>query len=141
MAKLAKVSSQTEFSFQASASADDLAGQIRLALARAIRRCRRSAQQIADEMSLRLATRVTPTILYNCTAESHPHRFPAEWVPAFCAATGDYGVLRVQIEALGLPMPERNHGDLVAFARAQIQAELAGHEAAGHRARLMKGAL
>lgn len=138
MAKSRGVSSQPALPFGSEAN---LASQVRTALAAAIRRSRKSIEQIADEMSVRLHANITPAILYNFTSESHPHRFPVEWMAAWHLTTGDVELYRIVLAAIGLPLPERSHSDLVNFARTTLQAELAGQEAAGYRARLLREGL
>jgi len=75
----------------------------------AIRRAPKSRESLADEMSEATGQTVTVHHINNWTAESHPHRMPAELVPALCVATGCDEPLRVLAEAAGvftLPGPD-----------------------------------
>jgi hypothetical protein len=53
-------------------------------------------------MTILTGGEVTAAMLYNITATSHPHRMPAELLPAFCEATGDCGPLMVLTETAGV---------------------------------------
>lgn len=68
----------------------------------AIRNAPKSVEQIADDMTVLTGGEITAAMLYNITATSHPHRMPAELLPAFCEATGDYGPLLVLTDAAGI---------------------------------------
>jgi hypothetical protein len=53
--------------------------------------------------------RVTLQMINNWTADSHPHDMPGRLYPAFCVATGDNELIRIQAEAAGiftLPGPD-----------------------------------
>lgn len=83
----------------------------RLALAArcAIKNAPKSRESIADEMSDLTGDHITVSMINNWTAESHPHRMPGEWIPAFCLATGDNSMIEIQAEAAGvftLPGPD-----------------------------------
>jgi hypothetical protein len=69
---------------------------VRQLLTDALRSCPLSRQQVAEEMSRILGCAVTLSMINDFTASSRnqekrkfPIRFPAAWVGAFCAATGD----------------------------------------------------
>lgn|SRR5574337_1270722 len=118
---------------------DNLAAPIRVALSAALRRSRKKVDQVAFEMALMLGQPVSPHILYSMLSESHAqHRFPLEWAAAFCRVTGDTGVLRVVLEALGLPMPQPGDGELLRLAKVKLQAELFSREAAGIEAQMLR---
>jgi len=84
--------------------------KLRRSLNEAITACRLSRHQIAGQMSHLLGADVTKTMIDTWTAESKGgHRFPAEYLPAFCRATGSRAPLEVLAEAAGLfamPGPE-----------------------------------
>jgi len=118
---------------------ESLRDAIQEALRRAIRGSRKSVEQIADEMSFRLAQPISHHMLNGCAAPSHgTHRFPCEWVAAFCRATGDSSVVRVQAEALGLRIAD---ADLVSFAEHKIRAEIHQGEADVARTRALRKGL
>lgn len=75
----------------------------------AIKDAPKSRETIADEMTDLLGVPVSVHQVNNWTAESHPHRLPAEYLPAFCAATGSIEPLRILSEVAGvftLPGPD-----------------------------------
>lgn len=79
-----------------------VSGRLQAAVKAAIKKAPKSIEQIADEMTDLIGGEVSAAMLYNITAVSHPHRLPAEWVPAFCEATGDYGPLLVLTDTAGV---------------------------------------
>lgn len=68
----------------------------------AIRLAPKSRETICDEMTHLTGQTVTVHMLNGWTAESHPHRLPAELLPAFCQATGSVEPLRVLAETAGV---------------------------------------
>jgi hypothetical protein len=72
------------------------------AVREAIRLAPKSRETICDEMTHSTGQTITVNMLNSYTAESHPHRLPAEIIPAFCAATGSVEPLRVLAEAAGV---------------------------------------
>lgn len=87
----------------------NISSQINAAIKQAIRNAPKSIDTIADEMSALLGIEITAAKLYNWTADSHPHRMPGEYYSAFCVATGDTELVRIQAEAVGvytLPGPD-----------------------------------
>ncbi len=83
----------------------DIATAIRQAVSEAIRTSGRSRWQIAAAMSEYLGREITKAQIDSFSAESKEgHRFPLEYVPAFCHATRNYdlvalaaGALRIQV--------------------------------------------
>lgn len=87
----------------------NITGQIQAAIKHAIKSVRKSRETIADEMTELLGVKITDDTLYNWTAGSHSHRMPGEYYAAFCIATGDIEIIRIQAEAAGvftLPGPD-----------------------------------
>ena len=88
----------------------DVGKRLRAALREALKRCPLSRWEVAGRMSLLVGREVSKHMLDAYTAETkEAHRFPAEWLPAFCEATGSAEPLRVLAEAAGmfaLPGPE-----------------------------------
>jgi len=83
---------------------------------RVIRSAPKSRETIADEMTDLLGETITVSMINNWIADSHPHRIPGEFIPAFCAATGSNEMIEIQAEAAGvftLPGPD--------VLRAEIQ--------------------
>lgn len=88
----------------------DVAERLRLALVLALKTCPLSRWQIAGKMSELLGREVSKFMLDAWTAESKEgHRFPAEYLPAFCVATSDNSPLAMLAQAAGmfaLPGPD-----------------------------------
>ena len=76
--------------------------KLQAAVKLAIKNAPKSRETIADEMSDLTGQTITVHQINNWTSENHPHRIPAEFLPAFCQATGSTDPLRVLAEAAGL---------------------------------------
>jgi hypothetical protein len=117
---------------------ENLSEIVRASLAQTVRTNRKSREEIALGLSARLGASITKTMLDAWTAESRPgHRFPLEYLPAWIRETGDYSLLKIICEELGLAVPEPGQTDMIAFARARLEADLAGAEAAGLKAKIL----
>lgn len=83
---------------------------LRLALTNALKKSPLSRHQVAGEMSHLLSCSITKFMLDTWTCESKEnHRFPAEYLPAFCKVTGDRSPLIVLAEAsdwFAMPGPD-----------------------------------
>ena len=75
---------------------------IHAAIINAISTVRKSRETIADDMTDLLGEKITCSMINNWTAESHPHEMPGRYYSAFCIATDDLELLRIQAEAAGL---------------------------------------
>lgn len=76
--------------------------QIRKSICSAIKQCRLSRHQIADQISVLTGNKVTVTTIDSWTAKSKPqNRIPAEYVPAFCKVTDNFDLLIILDEAAG----------------------------------------
>lgn len=87
----------------------NILAQIDAAIKNAIRKAPKSREIIADEMSELTGERVTIGMINNWTAASHVHEMPGRFYAAFCVATSDIEVIRIQAEAAGvytLPGPD-----------------------------------
>lgn len=94
----------------------NISPKITAATKNAIRTAPKSRESIADEMSALTGERITVGMINNWTADSHPHEMPGRLYAAFCVATGDIELIRIQAEAAGvflLPGPD--------VLRAEIQ--------------------
>ncbi len=76
--------------------------RLRAAVAAAVKAAPKSRETLADEMSELTGQLVTIHNLNSWIAESHPHRLPAELLPALCRATGCDEPLRVLAETAGV---------------------------------------
>lgn len=68
----------------------------------AIKTALKSREQIADRMTELAGLEVSVSMINNWTAESHPHKIPAELIAIFCEATGSYEPLLVLNESAGI---------------------------------------
>jgi hypothetical protein len=104
----------------------DIANSLRLALVEAIRVCPLSRHQIAGEMSHLLGVEVTKTTIDTWTAESKErHRIPAEYLPAFCRATGDREPIRMLAEMgdmYAMPGPEALRAEIQRLTEEESRA-------------------
>lgn len=82
-------------------------------------RDKKSRAKVAAEMSRLLNRPVTIRILDNFIAKKKIHRFPAAWVPAFCAATGDQTLLRMLPALAGLHVIDDREFALLQWAKKQ----------------------
>jgi hypothetical protein len=76
--------------------------RLRAAVAQAVKAAPKSREALADELAELTGSPVTVHNLNSWLAESHPHRIPAELLPALCKATGSAEPLRVLAEAAGI---------------------------------------
>jgi hypothetical protein len=69
-----------------------LGAEVRRLITEAITRSRKTAPEVAEEMSRRLGRPITGSMIYELTRNGDPERevrLLATWVPAFCEVTGD----------------------------------------------------
>ena len=69
-----------------------LGAAIRNLMSEAMRRCRKPAPEVAEEMSKRLGRPITASMVYELTRNGMPQReirLLATWVLAFCESTND----------------------------------------------------
>jgi len=91
---------------------------LRQILSDAIKGCAKSRDQIAEEMSLLLLTRLTRRALDLYTAESaEQNRFPMQYARAFCKVTGDITLLRALPELAGLKVIGEDEQTLMELGR------------------------
>jgi hypothetical protein len=81
-----------------------VSARLMIAVRHDLKQAPKSRESLADEMSLLTGADITVSMINNWTAESHPHRIPAEYVPAFCEATGSHETLRILNETAGVYM-------------------------------------
>ncbi len=78
-----------------------ISAQLNFAARTSLKQAPKSRETIAEEMSFLTGQEVTIHMINSWAAESHPHRLPAEMVPAFCEATGCDAVAMVINDSLG----------------------------------------
>jgi len=77
--------------------------QLQGIISECIKRCTLSRWEIAGRMSALVNQEISKYMLDTYTAESKDyHRFPAEFLPAFCRAVGSYEPLRFLAEKAGV---------------------------------------
>jgi hypothetical protein len=77
----------------------DVTLRLKKTVAQAIKACPHSVNRIAADMSDLLGCTVKATTLYNWASEAHLRHSPrADWLPAFCKATGSLEPLQVITE-------------------------------------------
>jgi hypothetical protein len=119
---------------------DHLGPVVRGVITRVIHNCRLSREQIADRMSEALGTRVTARMLNDWTADSKElHRFPLEFVLAFCRAVDDWSLLSSVVERCGVRVISNQEARMLEFAQASLSKELADREHEYRIAVLAKG--
>lgn len=110
----------------------NIANRLREKLSRGLKECRYSRYEVASRMSEALGVEVTKSQLDSWTAESKEgHRFPAEYLPAFCAVTGYKQPLRMMAELVGCYVLESKEALLAELGRIdQAKRELGRKEKA-----------
>ena len=85
----------------------DLSLRLREMLTAGLKGCTLSRYEVAARMSELVGTEITNSQLDSGTAESkEAHRFPAEYLPAFCYVTGNRELLRVMAEMVNCHLVE-----------------------------------
>ena len=91
----------------------------------AIKQAPKSRETMADEMSLLTGAEISVHMINSWVAESHPHRLPAEFLPALCHAAGCTEPIRVLADASGmyaLQAPDALRAEIQQFDEAESQA-------------------
>ena len=100
---------------------------VRTVFAEALRRCSKSRDQIADEMSAITVRKITKQMLNGYAAPSkEAARFPAAFIPAFCKATGDDRLLRLLLTPQILALIEIVEHEITAAQQAREAQALRG---------------
>lgn len=104
---------------------------VREVLVESIRRCGKSREQLADEMTLLTGEEMTARRLNGFTATSaDDYRFPAELDRAFCAATADYRLLKCRVEAAGFFVITATEFQLLQLGREYLRQKRANEKVA-----------
>lgn len=99
----------------------DFHREVKWALSQDVKAARWSRLQIADGLSLLVNRQVTEAMLDAMMAESKEHRFPAEWIPAWCRITGSRRLLDLLCSAAGYWLADRTEHELAELAKIQLQ--------------------
>lgn len=104
----------------------DMANRLRVSLITAIKGSHLSRHQIAGEMSHLLGHEVSKTTIDSWTSESKErNRIPAEYLPAFCRATGDRESIKILAERgdmFAMPGPEALRAEIQKFTETESKA-------------------
>lgn len=104
-------------------------GVVRAALVEAIRRCGKSRELLADEMSMLTGTEITVRRINAFTAESREdYRFPSELARAFCVATRDFTLMRRQAELAGFHLVSETEYELLQLGREYLHQKRASSQ-------------
>lgn len=80
----------------------DISAELRATISQALKDCPDSRHMVAARMSELTGAEITKSMLDAWTAESkEQHRFPAEYLPAFCLATNNHKIVDVIVRPLG----------------------------------------
>ena len=92
-----------------------ISARLMAAVRTAVKQAPKSRETLADEMAELTGADITVHSINSWCAESHPHRLPAEFLPALCAATGSTEQMQIMAEASGLfalPGPDALRADM-----------------------------
>jgi hypothetical protein len=106
----------------------DLPGSMKRALSEDLRRSRFPRGVVAERMGIAIGRDISQAQIDAWTAPTKPlHRFPMEYLPAFCEASGEYGALRAVVEAavcvMVVPVEVRRRLVEVERCRRQLEEE------------------
>lgn len=92
-----------------------ISARLMAAVRAAVKQAPKSRETLADEMAELTGADITVHMINSWCAESHPHRLPAEFLPALCAASGSTEPMQIMAEASGLfalPGPDALRADM-----------------------------
>jgi len=110
--------------------------QVKRTAALDIKECRHSREEITIGLSRLVGRQVSIAQIDAMLAESKPHRFPAEWIPAWVRVTGSKRLLDLLCAASGYWLADDVDVDLANMARAEILRDRHGSKASDLRARV-----
>lgn len=108
----------------------DLHLRIKRAAALDLKACRYSRTEVADAIGRLIGRPVSTAQIDAIVAESHAHRLPAEWIPAWCRVTGSTRILEMLCAEAGLWLADDTEHDLAELARAELNKHKAAERAA-----------
>jgi len=122
---------QARLPFEAYSPAEgDLHLRVKQAAALDIKDCKWSREQIADGLSRLTGNPVTVATINAMVAETHGHRIPAEWLPAWSRVTGSTRILEMLASEIGMWLADATDHDLADLARAELEQQNAARRAA-----------
>ena len=102
-----------------------VSAKLMLAVKAAIKSAPKSRETLADEMGFSTGAEISVHMINSWVSDSHPHRLPAEFLPALCAACGSTAPLRVLADAAGLyalQAPDALRAEIQQYDEAEAQA-------------------
>lgn len=103
---------------------------IRATITASIRKCPKSREVIAEEMSVALDVRVTAKMLNTYSADAMQlNRLPAAWLRAFCLAVGSDALMRCVAETAGYRLIRDEEIQLLEFGRQFLLSKRATEKA------------
>lgn len=115
---------------QPAAGSFNVSQQLRGEISEGLRKCALSRFEVAARMSELVGVEITKSQLDSWTAESKEyHRFPAEYLPAFCAVTGHKEPLRIMARMVQCYLIESEEALMTELGRiAKVKRDLAERE-------------
>ena len=109
-----------------------IGNRLRNELSNGLRKCMLSRYEVASKMSELVGMEITKSMLDSWTAESKEyHRFPSEYLPAFCAVTGHKEPLRLMARTIKCYLLEGKEALMAEIGQIdQVKRELAKREKA-----------
>jgi hypothetical protein len=95
---------------------------VRSLVTKIIRDCAKSREQIADEMSFLIGSRITVRMLNSYTSgAAEQHRWPMQFTRAFCHVVQDWSVLRCIVERSGFHLISSAEYELLSLGREYLR--------------------
>ena len=102
---------------------------IRAILTDVIRRSKKSREEIAEQMTWLIGDRVTTRALNSYTSgAAEQHRWPAQYLRAFCQVVNDWSLMRALIERSGFQMISADEAALLELGREFLKQKRAAEE-------------
>jgi hypothetical protein len=99
---------------------------IRSIVTAAIKSCKRSRAQIAEQMSYLVGDKVTERMLSSWTSEAmERHRFPLHFSRAFCRATGNWRLVQCVAEMSGFTVIGQEEVEILELGRSYLDRKAA----------------
>jgi len=117
---------------EAAPASFNISYRLRSEISEGLKQCPYSRYEVAAKMSELLGVEITKSQLDSWTAESKEyHRFPAEYLPAYCAVTGHKEPLRIMARLVNCYLLESEEALLAELGRIdQAKRELTRKERA-----------
>ncbi len=95
---------------------------VRSIITESITNSAKSRDQVADEMTLLVGSRVSIRMLNSYTSEAaEQHRWPTQYTRAFCYVVQDWTLLRCIVERAGFHMITRQEHELLELGREYLK--------------------